>query len=98
MSFVKISNYRNRIADVEYEINKEQNKIFSLEDNLKQRHKDKEFTLQNKIKWLPTFQLGIEQAELQIKIHEAIKDKLINELKFLRLELQEALDEKNKSS
>ena len=89
--------FRERIADVEYEISKEQNKILGLEDILQDRIKQKEENTKQKFPWTYTNQLGLEQTELQIKIHEATMNKLVNEIKYLRLELQELLDKKSSS-
>ena len=89
MSRIKIMKYRERLADVEYEVAKETNKIINLQLSLEDRIKQKESTLQNKFKWEFVYQLGLEQTELEIKIREATINKLVNEIKFLRLELQE---------
>ena len=83
---------RSRLADVEYEIAKETNKKITLEEGLKSRFEMKETCAKHNVKWELTYQLGIEQTELEIKIREAVIDKLINEVKFLRLELAEAYE------
>ena len=89
MSRIQLRNHRERIAAVDYEIAKLRIKIESLEDTVKDILKKKEETLKHKFKWSHLNQLGVEQAELQIKIHEAEMNKFINEVKFLRLELEE---------
>lgn len=93
MSRPQVLKYRERIASVEYEIAKERIKKQSMEEFLEQRIVDKKRTLENKFKWETVYQLGLEQTELQIHIHEAHLNKLINELSFLRLELEELLAE-----
>lgn len=83
--------YRERIVDVDYEIAKLDNKILGLHDNIKGRLKMKEENEKYKIEWKKEYQMGLEQAELQIAIYDAEKAKLINEVKFLRLILQDFL-------
>ena len=94
MTWAQSTKIRERLADVDYEVAKLQNKITSLQENIKQRQKDKIFCTDNKLPWALVAQLGLEQAELQIHIYEAEIAKFINEIKFLRLELQE-IQEKN---
>ena len=86
--------HRERIADVDYEIAKLDNKILGLQEGVKNRLKMKEENEKHKFPWRHEYQLGLEQTELQIAIHEAEKAKFINELKFLRLMLQELLTPK----
>lgn len=93
MSRPQVLKYRERIAAVEYEIAKERIKKQSMEENLEQRLVDKKRTLDNKWEWKLLYQLGLEQTEHQIKIHEALLNKLLNELSFLRAELAELLEE-----
>lgn len=83
--------YRERIVDVDYEIAKLDNKILGLQENIKGRLKMKEENEKYKIEWKKEYQLGLEQAELQIAVYEAEKAKLINEVKFLRLILADFL-------
>jgi len=88
MSF-QLQRLRERLADVEYEIAKENNKILGFQEGVKSRLKQKEETEKHKFKWELTYQLGLEQTELEIAIREAVRAKLINEVKFLRLEIDE---------
>lgn len=88
-------NHRERIATVDYEIAKLHNKILSLEEMVEDKLKSKEEMKKHNFPWTLVNQLGLEQAELQIKIHQAEMDKHINEVKFLRLELQDFLDKKS---
>jgi hypothetical protein len=78
---------RERLADVEYEVAKEKNKIISLKEQVESRLKQKEEIEKYKFKWENTYQLGLEQTELEIAIREATIAKLVNEIKFLRLDL-----------
>ena len=90
----QIQKQRERIADVDYEIAKLENKILGMKDIIQNRLKLKEEVLKYKQEWRNEYQLGLEQSELQIDIYEAEKAKLINEAKFLRLILQELLTPK----
>jgi len=87
MSF-QLKNLRERLADVEYEIAKENNKIHFLKDQLLSREKQKEDMAKYNLKWENTYQLGLEQTELEIKIREAVINKFSNEIKFLRLDIE----------
>jgi len=86
MSF-QLQRYRDRLADVNYEIEKETNKILFLQEQVQSRLKQKEEMEKHKFKWENTYQLGLEQTELEIAIREAVRNKLINEIKFLRLDI-----------
>lgn len=88
MSF-QVQKLRERLADVNYEIEKETNKIHFLQEQVQSRLKQKEESEKYKFKWENTYQLGLEQTELEVAIREAVKAKLINEVKFLRLEIDE---------
>ena len=94
MSF-EIKKHRERITDACYAINKEEDKILFLKENLESRLKSKENCLKNKLKWEHVYQLGLEQTECEIKVCEAVRDKLINEVKFLRLILVELKEKLN---
>ena len=91
---LQVVKYRERIAEVDYEIAKKDIQIISMKDNIKTRLKMKEDNEKYKVPWRPEYQLGLEQAELAINIFEAEKAKLINEVKFLRLILEELLNPK----
>lgn len=91
---LQVQKHRERIAEVEYEIAKLDIKILGMEDAVKNRLKMKEENEKHKFPWRHEYQLGLEQSELQIAIYEAEKAKFINELKFLRLILQELLTPK----
>jgi hypothetical protein len=86
MSFQK-QKLRERLVDVEYEIAKEKLKILSLHEQVASRLKQKEETASHKFQWQNIYQLGLEQAECEIVIREAVMAKLINETKFLRLDI-----------
>lgn len=86
--------YRERIAEVDYEIAKKEIQILSMKENINSRLRMKAENEKYKVPWRPEYQLGLEQAELAINIFEAEKAKLINELKFLRLILEELLTPK----
>ena len=89
--FLQIQKHRERIAEVEYEVAKLEIKILGMKDNIAGRLKMKEENEKHKFPWRPEYQLGVEQAELQIAIYEAEKAKFINEIKFLRLMLEDLL-------
>ena len=86
----EIQNLRKRLTTVMYEAAQEDDKILFLQESLESRLASKETTLKNNWKWENVYELGLEQNALEIKIREAVKDKLINEAKFLRLMIQEA--------
>lgn len=88
MSF-ELQKHRERLTEVIHLVNKEDDKIIFLVENLEQRVKNKEFCEQHKLKWEHVYQMGMEQTEQELKIREATRDKLINEIKFLRLIIQE---------
>jgi hypothetical protein len=83
----QLQKLRERLADVNYEIEKETNKILFLQEQVQSRLQQKEEMAKHKFKWENTYQLGLEQTELEIVIREAVKNKLINEIKFLRLDI-----------
>jgi hypothetical protein len=60
-----------------------------LQENLEVRQKQKMESDKHGWKWELSYQLGLEQTELAIQIEEAEIAKLINEIKFLRLMIQE---------
>ena len=86
----EIQNLRKRLTTVMYEAAQEDDKILFLQESLESRLASKELSLKNNWKWENVYQMGLEQNELEIKIRQAAKDKLINEAKFLRLMIQEA--------
>ncbi len=74
---IKALALRERIADLDYEIAKEEIRILSRQESLESTNMSQRI---------------LENIELDIKIHEAIMAKHINEVKFLRLELQNILN------
>ena len=85
----EIRKLRERITTVKYEIAQEEDKITFLQEMLESRLKTKEQSLTNNWKWENIYQMGLEQTELEIKICEAKREKLINEIKFLRIEVED---------
>jgi hypothetical protein len=97
---IRVLRLKERIAEVEYEIQKEQIKIWSYEEDIKGRlkFKDQVFSSEGKMgKWTAVNQMGLEQLELAIKIRQATVDRYVNEIKFCRLEIQEYLEEEEKA-
>ena len=94
MSF-EIHKLRERLTTVSHEINKLEDKILFLSENNDIRLKQKESSVKHGWKWENVYQLGLEQTELQIKIHEAEIAKLVNEVKFLRMDIQEKKEKLN---
>ena len=86
--------HRERLADVNYEIAKEQNKKITQQEILKERLEGKAFNEQHNLRWDPYAQFTLEQIELEIAISDAVIAKLVNEVKYLRVSLA-ALYEKS---
>lgn len=91
MPSLQVQKMRDRVADVNYEIEKLNNRLLFLAEGATHRTKDKEYNLSHNIPWLPLYQMGLEQTELEIVVVEAMKVKLVNEIKFLRLMIEETL-------